>query len=151
MENSKLNREDGYKYIIYFRKAKKLYKNCVEKDLKKYDLTQNEIEIIMYINRTTNQNTAKDLVKYLGLSKGMISRTIDQLISKEILQIEKDKSDKRVSRLNINPTCTELISDLEKSRTKFLGALANNIEVEKLDIFASVLEDMIDNLKELEK
>lgn len=151
MEDSMLNKEDGYKYIIYFRKAKKLYKKCIEKDLKKYKLTQNEIEIVMYLTRNLKQNTAKDLVEYLGLSKGMISRTVEQLISKGILEIEKDKQDKRIGRLKISETFVDIIDDLEKSRVKFLIGLTSNIEKDKLEVFADVLEGMIGNLKDLEK
>ena len=150
MEDLKFEKEDGYKYIIYFRKAKKLYKNCVKKDLKEYNLAQNEIEIIMYLRSNTTRNTAKDLVEYLGLSKGMISRTVDHLISKGILEIKKDEADKRICRLKISDTSTDLITDLEKSRNKFLSVLAKNIEPDKLEVFTSVLEGMIDNLKELE-
>ena len=113
MKFSKIDRENGAKYIIYFRKAKKLYKNYIENDLSVYDLSENEIEIIMYLNRNTIKNTAKDIVEYLGLSKGMISRTIDQLIAKEILEFEKDKKDKRVYRLKISDKSKKLIKDLE--------------------------------------
>ncbi|MGL4452035.1 MAG: MarR family winged helix-turn-helix transcriptional regulator [Sarcina sp.] len=151
MDNEFINNQDAYKYIICFRKAKKLYKNCVEKDLKKYKLTQIEIEIIIYLSRNIEQNTAKDITEYLGLSKGMISRTIDLLISKKILEIEKDKSDKRISRLRITKDSAPLINDLEKSRTKFLSGITSDIEKSKLDIFANVLEEMIDNLEVLEK
>ncbi|MGL5574560.1 MAG: MarR family winged helix-turn-helix transcriptional regulator [Sarcina sp.] len=151
MDSEFINNQDAYKYIICFRKAKKLYKNCIEKDLKKYKLTQIEIEIIIYLSRNIEQNTAKDITEYLGLSKGMISRTIDQLISKKILEIEKDKSDKRISRLRITKDSAPLINDLEKSRTKFLDGITSGIEKSNLDVFANVLEEMIDNLEVLEK
>lgn len=151
MEKLMMNKEDGYKYIIYFGKAKKLYKNCVEKDLKKYNLAHNEIEIINYLSRNLEKNTAKDLVEYLGLSKGMISRTIDQLITKEILEFEKDEQDKRIFRLKISDNSRKLINDLKRSREKFLKELTKDIEKDKLEIFTEVLEEIVDNLKYLEQ
>ena len=146
-----INKEDGDNYIVYFRIAKNLYKNCIEKDLKKYNLAHNEIEIINYLSRNSEQNTARDIAEYLGLSKGMISRTIDQLLTKEILEFEKDKKDKRILRLKITEKSKNLMNDLEKSREKFLVELTKDIEDDKLDVFTDILEAMISNLKELEK
>lgn len=145
-----MRREDGIKYIIYFRKAKKLYKSYVEKELKEFGLSQIEIEIIAYLNRYSKNNTAKEIVEYLSLSKGMISRTLDSLIAKEIIELQKDKVDKRVLRLKLTDKSKELVSKLEISNKKFFEGLINNISEEKLDIFTEVLEDMIENLKDLE-
>ncbi|MGL4741989.1 MAG: MarR family winged helix-turn-helix transcriptional regulator [Sarcina sp.] len=146
-----MRREDGIKYIIYFRKAKKLYKSYVEKELKEFRLSQIEIEIIAYLNRYSKNNTAKEIVEYLSLSKGMISRTLDSLIAKEIIELQKDKVDKRVLRLKLTDKSEELVRKLEVSNKKFFEGLISNIGEEKLDIFTEVLEDMIENLKDLEK
>ena len=151
MKFSKMDKEHGAKYIISFRKAKKLYKNYIERDLSIYDLSENEIEIIMCLNRNPMKNTAKDLVEYLGLSKGMISRTIDQLVAKEILEFEKDKKDKRIYRLKISDKSNKLIKDLEVSSERFFSGLIKNVDDDRLETFTSVLEDMIINMKGFEK
>ncbi|MGL4991775.1 MAG: MarR family winged helix-turn-helix transcriptional regulator [Sarcina sp.] len=145
-----MKREDAIKYIIYFRKAKKLYKGYVEKELKEFGLSQIEIEIIAYLNRYSKNNTAKEIVEYLSLSKGMISRTLDSLIEKEIIELEKDKVDKRVLRLKLTEKSSDLVDKLEVSNKKFFEELITDIGEEKLDIFTEVLEDMIENLKDLE-
>lgn len=150
MKEFKLSKEQGDNYIISFRKAKKLYRKFLESENKKYNLSQNEIEIIMYIKRKPKKNTAKDIVEYLGVSKGMISRSIDILIGKEILEIEKDKVDKRIVRLKINKKSSKLIVDLEKSSNKFFENLIAGVSNEKVDIFTEVLADMIKNLEILE-
>lgn len=150
MSLSKLSNEEGTKYIVSFRKAKKLYKRYIEHDLEKYSLSKNEIEIIMYLNRKSKKNTAKDIAKYLDVSKGMISRTLESLLSKGILDTEKDKSDKRILRLKLSDSSEELTKDLEKSSYAFFEGIVDGISEERLDVFASVLEDMIDNLGKFE-
>lgn len=142
------NSERGTRYVVSFRKAKKLYKKHIENDLKKYGLSTNELEIIMYLNREDNDNTARDIAIYLGLSKGMISRTIEQLIEKGILEIQKDKDDKRILRLYLSEASKELTQDLGRASDKFFSNLVSGINEENLDVFASVLEVMIKNLND---
>lgn len=150
MALSTLNNEEGTKYIISFRKAKKLYKKYIEHDLQKYALSKNEIEIIMYLTRNEGNNTARDIAKYLNVSKGMISRNLEQLLAKGILEIQKDKVDKRISRLKLSSGAESLTKDLEKSSDKFFRGIVAGISEEKLETFAGVLEDMILNLKDFE-
>ena len=147
----KIKEEERHDYIISFRKVKKFYKKFIDNEMKKFDLSQNEIEIITYLNRNPEKNTAKDIVEYLGLSKGMISRNIDILLSKGIIEPKKDNIDKRIIRLYITKESEELINEIEESIFNFLGSLLENIEEEKFKIFKEVLNSLTNNLEELEK
>ncbi len=147
----KIKEEERHDYIISFRKVKKFYKKFIDKEMKKFDLSQNEIEIITYLNRNPEKNTAKDIVEYLGISKGMISRNIDILLSKGIIEPKKDNVDKRIIRLYITKESEELINEIEESIFNFLGSLLENIEEEKFEIFKEVLNSLTNNLEELEK
>lgn len=147
----KIKEEERHDYIISFRKVKKFYKKFIDNEMKKFDLSQNEIEIITYLNRNPEKNTAKDIVEYLGLSKGMISRNIDILLSKGIIEPKKDNVDKRIIRLYITKESEELINEIEESIFNFLGSLLENIEEEKFEIFKEVLNSLTSNLEELEK
>lgn len=147
----KIKEEERHDYIISFRKVKKFYKKFIDNEMKKFDLSQNEIEIITYLNRNPEKNTAKDIVEYLGLSKGMISRNIDILLSKGIIEPKKDNIDKRIIRLYITRESEELINEIEESIFNFLGSLLENIEEEKFEIFKEVLNSLTSNLEELEK
>ncbi len=147
----KIKEEERHDYIISFRKVKKFYKKFIDNEMKKFDLSQNEIEIITYLNRNPEKNTAKDIVEYLGISKGMISRNIDILLSKGIIEPKKDNVDKRIIRLYITKESEELINEIEESIFNFLGSLLENIEEEKFEIFKEVLNSLTNNLEELEK
>ena len=147
----KIKEEERHDYIISFRKVKKFYKKFIDNEMKKFNLSQNEIEIITYLNKNPEKNTAKDIVEYLGISKGMISRNIDILLSKGIIEPKKDSIDKRIIRLYITKESEELIREIEESIFNLLGGLLENIEEEKFEIFKEVLSSITNNLEELEK
>ena len=77
----------------------------------------------MFLKRNSQYNTAKNIVEYSGISKGMVSRTLDGLINKGIIKLEKDKKDKRVVRLKIAEDSKELIESLEEASGEFLSII----------------------------
>ncbi|MGL5615759.1 MAG: MarR family winged helix-turn-helix transcriptional regulator [Sarcina sp.] len=149
MDLANINKGTEDELIINFRKAKKLYKKFLEENTKEYGLSQNEIEILMFLKRNSKQNTAKNIVEYSGISKGMISRTIDGLISKGIIKLEKDRKDKRIARLKIVENSKELIESLEKASTEFITIIFNGIPRENVKILEDSLKIMLDNLNAL--
>ncbi len=46
-------------------------------------LTHNEFEILVFLQENLEYNTAKDIVEFSGLSKGLISRSIESLLKKK--------------------------------------------------------------------
>lgn len=149
MDLSNINKGDGDELIINFRKAKKLYKKFLEESTSEYGLSQNEIEILMFLKRNSKYNTAKNIVEYSGVSKGMISRTIDGLINKGIIELEKDNKDKRISRLKILEESHELIESLEEASDKFLAIIFKGIKKENIKILEDSLMIMLKNLNSL--
>lgn len=146
MDLGNINKGDGDELIINFRKAKKLYKKFLEESTSQYGLSQNEIEIVMFLKRNSQYNTAKNIVEYSGISKGMVSRTLDGLINKGIIKLEKDKKDKRVVRLKIAEDSKELIESLEEASGEFLSIIFKGIQRENIKILEESLAIMLENL-----
>lgn len=75
--------------LVSFTKAKKTYKKFISPTLNDLGLTHNEFEILVFLQENLEYNTAKDIVEFSGLSKGLISRSIESLLKKEMLSIKK--------------------------------------------------------------
>ena len=89
---------NGNAFLVSFTKAKKTYKKFISPTLNDLGLTHNEFEILVFLQENLEYNTAKDIVEFSGLSKGLISRSIESLLKKEMLSIKKDDKDKRIFR-----------------------------------------------------
>ena len=112
-------------------------------------LTHNEFEILVFLQENLEYNTAKDIVEFSGLSKGLISRSIESLLKKEMLTIKKDDKDKRIVRLYISNSAIETINFLNKISNDFCKLLLEGLKDEELMFFDEVLNKMIKNLNNL--
>ena len=140
---------NGNAFFFFFTKAKKTYKKFISPTLNDLWLTHNEFEILVFLQENLEYNTAKDIVEFSGLSKGLISRSIESLLKKEMLSIKKDDKDKRIFRLYISPSANETLNVLNKVSNRFFKLLLEDLKDEELMFFFFVLNKMIKNLNNL--
>ena len=141
---------NGNAFLVSFTKAKKTYKKFISPTLNDLGLTHNEFEILVFLQENLEYNTAKDIVEFSGLSKGLISRSIESLLKKEMLSIKKDDKDKRIFRLYISPSANETLNVLNKVSNRFFKLLLEDLKDEELMFFDEVLNKMIKNLNNLQ-
>lgn len=140
---------NGNAFLVSFTKAKKTYNKFISPTLNDLGLTHNEFEILVFLQENLEYNTAKDIVEFSGLSKGLISRSIESLLKKDMITIKKDENDKRVFRLYISKSAEETISILNKISNEFCRLLLKGLQDEELIAFDSILNKMIKNLNNL--
>ncbi|EGT3616674.1 MarR family transcriptional regulator [Clostridium perfringens] len=140
---------NGNAFLVSFTKAKKTYKKFISPTLNDLGLTHNEFEILVFLQENLEYNTAKDIVEFSGLSKGLISRSIESLLKKEMLTIKKDEKDKRIVRLYISNSATKTIDVLNKISNEFCKLLLEDLKEEELISFDDILNKMIKNLNNL--
>lgn len=140
---------NGNAFLVSFTKAKKTYKKFISPTLNNLGLTHNEFEILVFLQENLEYNTAKDIVEFSGLSKGLISRSIESLLKKEMLIIKKDEKDKRIVRLYISDSAIETIDVLNKVSNEFCKLLLEGLKEEELAAFDNILNKMIKNLNNL--
>ncbi|WP_300261050.1 MarR family transcriptional regulator [Clostridium sp.] len=140
---------NGNDFLVSFTKAKKTYKKFISSTLNDLGLTHNEFEILVFLQENLEYNTAKDIVEFSGLSKGLISRSIESLLKKEMLSIKKDEKDKRIFRLYISPSATETLNVLNKVSNRFFKLLLEDLKDTELIFFDEILNKMIKNLNNL--
>lgn len=140
---------NGNAFLVSFTKAKKTYKKFISPALNDLGLTHNEFEILVFLQENLEYNTAKDIVEFSGLSKGLISRSIESLLKKEMLTIKKDDKDKRIVRLYISNSAIETINFLNKISNDFCKLLLEGLKDEELISFDNILNKMIKNLNNL--
>lgn len=140
---------NGNAFLVSFTKAKKTYKKFISTTLNDLGLTHNEFEILVFLQENLEYNTAKDIVEFSGLSKGLISRSIESLIKKDMLTISKDEKDKRVFRLYISSSAKETMHVLNSISNEFCKLLLEGLQDRELLAFDIILNKMIKNLNNL--
>ncbi len=78
MKNEIINNKNSL-FLIFNWKLKKVYEKMFYSLTKEFELTQNEIDVLLFLYNNSLLNTARDIARYRAMSKSMISKSVDSL------------------------------------------------------------------------
>lgn len=140
------------RFFEKFQKADKMYRRYYQKELSEYQFTPNEIAVILFLyNNAPELDTATDIVRCKGISKGLVARSVDSLCEKGYLETVREQTDRRIIHLRLSDRCgpiTALISVKQKELTK---NIEHNITPEELRITSATLDKLLINTEQLLK
>lgn len=133
-------------FLIFNWKLKKVYEKIFYQLAEELQLTQNEIDVLLFLYNNAPLNTASDIARYRAMSKSMISKSVDSLYRKGWLSYETDEIDKRCIHLKIEPVAIPIVEKLHEVQKDFFDILTYNITEEEYQAIKTVLNKMYQNI-----
>jgi DNA-binding MarR family transcriptional regulator len=127
-------------------KSKKLYEKMFQNILEELQLTQAEVDVLLFLQNNKPFNTAKDIVEYRSISKSMVSKSVDSLLARGYLSYEIDEKDKRCIHLKIEAAAELSIKKLQSIQKSFMEVLYGGFSKEELEIFEKALNKIDKNI-----
>lgn len=112
-----------------------------------YGLTQNEIDVLSFLNTFHDLNTAKDIAKYRVISKSLICKSVKSLVDRGFLSCVQDSEDKRLIHLYITEKAKPAADKIVKTRSEFIKFMYRGVTPEEEKVLASVLNKISANLQ----
>ena len=72
-------------FLVFNWKLKKVYEKMFYQLTEELQLTQNEIDVLLFLYNNSPLDTARDIARYRAMSKSMISKSVDSLYRKGYL------------------------------------------------------------------
>ena len=139
-------------YLTSVWKAKKLYETLFYPIIKELKLTQNEIDVLLFLSNNKTFDTAKDITKYRAISKSLVSKSVDSLIKKGYLSSNIDENDKRCLHLQVEASAEDILIKLHNTQKYFGGIVYHDITKEENEILMEIMGKITHNIVEaLEK
>lgn len=133
-------------FLMFNRKLRKSYERAFKTIGTEFELTSNEIDVLLFLNNNYPLDTAKDIVKYRAMSKAMISKSVDSLYKRGFLDYKVDNMDKRCVHLKVTSSARFIVGKLLKVQKRFLFRLTKNISKEEHEMLERVLKKMYKNI-----
>lgn len=133
-------------FLIFNWKLEKVYEKMFYQLTEELELTQNEIDVLLFLHNNAPFNTASDIAKYRAMSKSMISKSVNALYRKGYLSYETDEIDKRCIHLKIEPVAAPIVEKLHEVQKQFFILLTDNITEEEYKAMETVLNKMYQNI-----
>lgn len=111
-----------------------------------YDLKRTEIEVLYYLSRCGERNTAKDITSSLHMNKGHISQTTESLCQKGYISAAKDINDFRVVHYSITANAIRVAEEIDAAIDRLYAALFAGISAEDQESLKRIAAQMAANI-----
>lgn len=136
--------------LSYFSQIRRVYAQEIHLRFKDENFSPNEISILILLSNNTSINTSSQLTLILGVSKGLISRSIDSLLSRGLIVCLPDTKDKRIQRIQLTKEATPLLLRLQKEIEQINGILLQDISEEEISQMETTMIKIIERFKKRE-
>ncbi|WP_028043237.1 MarR family transcriptional regulator [Candidatus Stoquefichus massiliensis] len=130
---------------------KKLYDHLCLGVTKKYQISRNELDILLFLHNNPQFDSAKDIVEKRGLVKSHASMGIEKLVKSHYLETIQDNKDRRKYHLYLLPPSKDIVEDGLQVQKQFYDILFKGFTVEEKKMYHNMLHLMYKNIKEEEE
>lgn len=131
----------------YFSQIRKYYANILNECMKDVKLSSNEISILIMLSNNQSITTSAQLYVLLGVSKGLVSRSVEHLITNGYLLSKRDEDDRRIVHLYLSEEGKQIVCRIKKEVTRINEKLLADISEEEIEQMEKTMTKIIDRFK----
>ena len=139
-----------FNYFDTMARAQKGYARLLEPICKKWDLTRNELDVMLFLANNPDFDRAVDIVNNRGLAKSHVSMSVANLERRGLLQREADPEDRRTVHLKLTQQAKEITDRGCSVQKQFLDYLHQGVTEEQLEMMRLFAERVYQNIKNIE-
>ena len=129
-------------YLRVSNQMRDYYAKQIKNEFTEYNFSPNEISILIVLKNNPSITTSTQLKVVLGVSKALVSRSVDALEKKGLIQVKTDSKDKRISHIVLTQKSRPVIDLIDKKIQLFNENLFKNIDENEMKIFKDVLNKL---------
>ena len=95
-------------------------------------LTRPQVNIFFFVAHRKQGVSAKDIARFLSVTKGAVSQFIDALVEKNLVQREEDTTDRRLQRITLTDFAKKRLDTFEKAYYASLHKLFDRLADQEL-------------------
>ena len=123
-----------YNYFDTMAKAQKGYARLMEPLCKKWNLTRNELDVLLFLYNNPDYDRAADIVQNRGLSKSHVSLSINNLENRGFLTRREDPADRRTVHLSLTEAALPIAEKGQMSQRQFFSYIHKGVTQEQIDL-----------------
>lgn len=141
----------GFNYFDTMARAQKGYARLLEPICKKWDLTRNELDVMLFLANNPDYDRAVDIVNNRGLAKSHVSMSVANLENRGLLERIPDPADRRTIHLQLTPRGREITDYGSGVQKRFMDLLHKGVTEEQLEMMRMLAERVYENLKNMDE
>ena len=137
---------DHFELLIMGQQFKKLYEKCYGHIMQTYGLKKIDIDVLYFLSHSGKQDTAKDIANLNYVSKAHVSKAIENLHQKALIDLIADPSDRRYVHISISGSGQQIVDEIKQIRAKTEKILFDGISPEDRELLLRLSYQIADNI-----
>jgi len=137
-------------YFDIMGKAKKSYARRMEPICSRWGLTQNELDVILFLHNNPDFDRAVDIVERRGIAKSHVSLSVNALEGKGLLRRRFSPEDRRTAHLELTETGIQIARDGQKAQKAYFDRIFADLTPEEFAAWRAIMEKVCCNIANLE-
>ena len=130
-------------------RAQKSYSRLMEPVCKKWNLTHNELDVLLFLANNPGLDTARDVCTYRGLKPGIVSFHVEKLVQEGYLLRQPAPGDRRKCRLVCTEKAGPVVQQGRALQETFFRRMTAGLDPQDLAAFRRCLEGFRRNLSQM--
>ncbi len=134
-------------YMLRFRKV---YYRELEPFCRQWDLTRNELDVILFLTNHPGLDRASDIVSHRGIAKSHISQSVAALEQRGLLLRRPDEKDHRIDHLILTDAAAPLVQAAAAAQKDFFRRMRSALTPEDIEHWHEIFRKLRIALDEME-
>ena len=142
-----------FNYFDTMVRAQKGYGRLMEPVCRQWELTRNELDVVLFLANNPEQDRAADIVTGRGMSKSHVSLSVSNLEKRGLLTRREDPADRRTVHLSLTEDAQPVVEAGRAAQQEFFSFIHRGVsqaEVEAMIAFSKKLGENIRQLEEIQ-
>lgn len=146
MENKDMRTE----YFDAMLRAKKGYARLLDPICKQWDITRNELDVMLFLANNPGFDRAADIVSRRGLAKSHVSLSVGNLEARGLLTRHVDPVDRRTVHLKLTEQALAIAAEGRAAQVGFFSRIYAGVSQEEVDIWQSIMLKLVKNIADMD-
>lgn len=138
-------------YFDTMLRAKKGYSRVLDPICRQWDLTRNEMDVLLFLANNPGYDRAADIVARRGIAKSHVSLSVGGLEAKGLLKRREDPVDRRAVHLELTEEAKDIARQGREAQKAFFSRIYAGLTREELAQWVAIIEKVSKNIENLEE
>ena len=139
-----------YDYFETMLRARKGYSRVMDPICQQWDLTRNELDVILFLYNNPDYDRASDVAARRGMAKSHVSLSVNSLEEKGLLRRRADPADRRAVHLELIGDAGDIAAQGRAAQSAFFGRIYAGLTVEEIAVWSRMAEKVSTNIAHLD-
>lgn len=130
--------------------AKKKYALLLEPVCRRWKLTRNELDVLLFLANNPGFDRAADIVNIRQIAKSHVSLSVGNLEARGLLYREYDPADRRTAHLKLTGDALTIAQEGQSLQQQFFGRIFAGLTPEEVALWRTILEKVCRNIETME-